>query len=86
MQLGKLRGIALATAAAGMFAMTAAGPAAAAQAGKVKCVGVNSCKGQSECKAGKSSCKGLNSCKGKGMMEMSKAECKSAKAEMKKKT
>ena len=40
----KLTGIALATAAAGMFAVTAAGPAAA-QAAKVKCEGVNGCKG-----------------------------------------
>ena len=83
MKVGKLTGIALATAAAGMFAMTAAGPAAAGQAGNVKCMGVNSCKGHSECKSAKSSCKGLNSCKGKGMMEMTKAECKHAKAEMK---
>ncbi len=34
----------------------------------VKCVGGNSCKGQSACKAGNHSCKGLNSCKGQGFV------------------
>lgn len=80
----KLTGIALATAAAGMFAMTAAGPAAA-QAAKVKCEGVNACKGQGGCKGAKNSCKGHNSCKGQGFMEMSEADCAKAKAAMKKK-
>ena len=45
---------------------------------KVHCVGVNSCKGQSECKTASSSCKGLNSCKGQGFLSMTKAECDSA--------
>ena len=89
MNVKKLTGIALATAAAGMFAMTAAGPVAA-QAAKVKCEGVNACKGQSGCKGEKSasreksSCKGLNACKGQGWTEMSQADCDKAKAEMKK--
>ena len=83
MRVGKLTGIALATAAAGMFAMTAAGPAAA-QAAKVKCEGVNSCKGHGGCKSASNSCKGQNACKGKGFMEMSQAECDKAKMEMKK--
>jgi len=83
MRMKKLTGIALATAAAGLFAMTAAGPAAA-QGAKVKCEGVNACKGQSDCKAGKSECKGLNACKGQGFKEMSKAECDKAKMSMKK--
>ena len=83
MRVGKLTGIALATAAAGMFAMTAAGPAAA-QAAKVKCEGVNSCKGHGGCKSASNSCKGQNACKGKGFMEMSQAECDKAKMEVKK--
>ena len=83
MKMNKLTGMALATAAAGMFALTAAGPSAA-QAAKVKCEGVNACKGQSECKMGKSECKGLNECKGQGMKEMSKADCDKAKMAMKK--
>ena len=83
MRMKKLTGIALATAAAGMFAMTAAGPVAA-QGAKVKCEGVNSCKGQSDCKTAKSECKGHNACKGQGYKEMSKAECDKAKMSMKK--
>ena len=83
MNVKKLTGIALATAAAGMFAMTAASPVAAQEA-KVKCEGVNACKGQSECKGAKSSCKGLNACKGQGFKEMSKGDCDKAKMEMKK--
>ena len=83
MRVGKLTGIALATAAAGMFAMTAAGPAAA-QAAKVKCEGVNSCKGHGSCKSANNSCKGQNACKGKSFMEMSEAECDKAKIAMKK--
>jgi hypothetical protein len=83
MKMKRLTGIALATAAAGMFAMTAAGPAAA-QAAKVKCEGVNACKGQGGCKSAKNSCKGQNACKGQGFVEMTKADCDKAKAEMKK--
>ena len=83
MKAGKLTGIALAAAAAGMFAMTAAGPAAA-QAAKVKCEGVNGCKGHGSCKSASNACKGQNACKGKSFSEMSQAECDKAKMEMKK--
>ena len=81
MKMKNLTGIALATAAAGMFAVTAAGPAAA-QAAKVKCEGVNACKGQGGCK-GVAGCTGKNACKGQGFKEMSQADCDKAKAEMK---
>ena len=40
----------------------------------VKCVGGNSCKGQSACKGGNHSCKGLNSCKGQGFVQTSSAQ------------
>jgi hypothetical protein len=83
MKVRKITGIALATAAAGMFAMTAAGPAGA-QAAKVKCEGVNACKGQGGCKSAKNDCKGKNACKGQGWTEMSQADCDKAKAAMKK--
>ena len=83
MKANKLTGIALAAAAAGMFAMTAAGPAAG-QAAKVKCEGVNSCKGNGSCKGASNSCKGQNACKGKSFTEMTQADCDKAKAEMKK--
>jgi len=63
----KLTGIALATAAAAMFA---AAPVSAAEGSgeTVKCMGVNACEGKSSCKTANSSCKGLNSCKGQGFV------------------
>ncbi len=84
MRMKKLTGVALATAAAGMFAMTAAGPVSA-QAAKVQCMGVNACKGLSDCKLPKSQCKGLNECKGQGFKELSQADCDKAKMAMKEK-
>ena len=88
MNAKKLTGLALATAAAGLFA-TAMIPAANAAKhegeAKVKCEGVNSCKGTSACGTATSACKGQNSCKGKGWLFMSKAECDAAKAKMEKK-
>ena len=85
----RLTGIALATAAAGLFALGATGPAKAAShagaaADMVKCEGVNACKGKGGCKGAKNECKGQNACKGQGFTEMSKADCDKAKAEMKK--
>ena len=49
----------------------------------VKCSGVNSCKGTSECKSAKNSCKGMNSCKGQGFVSMTKQACDDAKAKAK---
>jgi hypothetical protein len=83
MKVSKLTGIALATAAAGMFAMTAVSPAAA-QAAKIHCEGINSCKGLTDCKGAKNACKGLNQCKGQGFKSMTQVDCTKAKAEMKK--
>jgi len=62
------------TTAAAIFAIgTLASPAFAAG---VKCVGTNSCKGQSACKSASNACKGQNACKGKGFTEISTAaEC-----------
>jgi hypothetical protein len=40
----------------------------------VKCVGGNSCKGQSACKGGNHSCKGLNACKGQGFVTTASAQ------------
>ena len=72
---------ALAAAAAALFLNGA--PALADQpAGeaKVKCEGVNSCKGKSNCSTAHNECAGKNSCAGKGMLEMTQAECDAAKA------
>ncbi|MEL4179091.1 BufA2 family periplasmic bufferin-type metallophore [Roseateles sp. PN1] len=70
-------GLSIAAAAATLFA--AAGFATVAQAadgdmGKVKCSGINGCKGSSECKTAKSECKGHNSCKGQGWVSKKTAE------------
>jgi hypothetical protein len=75
--------LALAAAAAVMFA-TVSINAAAADEGKVKCEGVNACKGQSACKTAKNACKGQNACKGAGFLELTKAECEAAHAQAKK--
>ncbi len=65
-------------AVAGMVAMTglsAAAPAYAADE-NVKCYGVNTCKGTSDCKSGNHECKGQNSCKGQGFKAEAAAKCK----------
>jgi len=75
----KMTSVALAAAAAVMFSTAFVGTASADEA-KVKCEGVNSCKGKSACKSANNSCKGQNSCKGKGFVEMTQAKCDAAKA------
>jgi uncharacterized membrane protein len=73
----------LAAAAAAIFVSGSATESVAAHhegGGKVKCEGVNSGKGQSECKTDHSSCGGHNDCAGKGWVEMSAEECDKAKA------
>ena len=74
--------VALAAAAAVMFS-TVAVTTASADYAKVKCSGVNSCKGQSACKSANNSCKGQNSCKGTGFKMMTQADCDAAKAKAK---
>ena len=46
-----------------------------ASTAKVKCSGINSCKGKSACATASTSCSGQNSCKGKGWIKTSKSEC-----------
>ena len=65
-----------AASAATLFATASLAPIASAQS-KVRCAGINSCKGTSACKTSLSSCKGKNSCKGLGWNEMSSEECTS---------
>jgi len=76
----KMSGVALAAAAAMVFSMAAVTTDSEADEAKVKCEGVNSCKGKSACKSANNSCKGQNSCKGKGYLEMTQAKCDAAKA------
>ena len=74
-----VKGAIIATAVAGLF--LAKGALAADEGGgkaeaKVKCQGVNECKGKAACAGGGHECAGENSCKGKGWIEMSAADCK----------
>lgn len=66
-------------AAAAAFALLSSGvlsSTAVARDGGVKCAGVNSCKGHSECKTATHDCKGMNSCKGDGWVnKASEQEC-----------
>ena len=75
-----LSGIALATAAAAVFAAgSLMAPAAQAADAKVHCSGINSCKGTAECKTAKNECKGHNSCKGQGWVTKDSAkDCEAA--------
>ena len=75
----KFSSIALATTAALMFS-TAPLMTAQADDAKVKCEGVNACKGTSACATADTACKGKNACKGKGFVMSTKAECDAAKA------
>ena len=68
----KISGVALAAAAATMFAVA---PMSASAGAKGKCVGGNSCKGTSACATATTSCAGQNSCKGQGWVKLTKAEC-----------
>jgi len=72
--------IALASTAAALFAMGATVTSTAQAADmSVKCAGLNSCKGHSDCKTAKNECKGMNSCKGQGWNAKASAqECTSA--------
>lgn len=83
MHTNKATRAAIATAAALLFSNMAVAPANAADA-KVKCEGVNSCKGTTACSTATNACQGQNSCKGRGYLLLSQADCDAAKAKMKK--
>jgi hypothetical protein len=83
MHTNKATRAAIATAAALLFSNMAVVPAQAADA-KVKCEGVNSCKGTSACSTANNACQGQNKCKGHGYLLLTQAECDAAKAKMKK--
>jgi uncharacterized membrane protein len=42
---------------------------------KVRCEGINACKGKSACHTDKTTCAGENACKGQGWVEVAKKEC-----------
>ncbi|MCW5626331.1 MAG: hypothetical protein KIT73_16575 [Burkholderiales bacterium] len=70
-----LSGTAVAAIAAGLFMGGMVAPAAAADEAKVHCMGVNACKGKSDCKTAASDCKGHNACKGQGFVAMTEKQC-----------
>jgi hypothetical protein len=51
-------------------------------AAKVKCEGINECKGKSSCATAGNACAGMNSCKGKGVIEVTAKECKAKKGKV----
>ena len=73
-------------AAAGALLLSAA-PALAdhheAKEDKVKCEGVNSCKGKSDCHTADNLCAGQNGCAGKGFKNLTPEECEAAKKKAK---
>ena len=56
-------------------ALGAVSTARAADTDKVKCYGVNSCKGTGGCAGAGHSCAGKNACKGQGFVETRKDDC-----------
>ena len=78
MNATKASGIAIAAVAASLFLLAPLATAADAGAATGKCMGGNSCKGQSACKSFDHGCKGQNSCKGKGFVVTTKADCDKA--------
>ena len=60
----KVTGAALAIAAAGLFLGGAASTVSAAEAGKIHCVGLNACKGTSDCKTATMPARGKTNAKG----------------------
>jgi hypothetical protein len=46
---------------------------------KIKCSGINGCKGKASCASATNDCAGKNGCKGKGWIEVTAKECKDKK-------
>ncbi len=69
--------IASAALALAVSGTTFVAPAAAASddEAKVHCVGVNACKGMSDCKTASNDCAGMNSCKGHGFVGLTASQC-----------
>ena len=71
------KGILIASAVATLITSGSLVAQAADKAGgdKVRCAGINECKGHGSCAGEGHSCSGKNSCKGQGWVETSAAEC-----------
>lgn len=69
-------GLAIAAAAAVLFATAPIAAGAAEQGAQTgRCMGANGCKGQSACKTAKNDCAGQNACKGQGYIDTTKEDC-----------
>lgn len=72
----------IAMSVAGLLVAGASGMAFAQTAtkdAKVKCAGINACKGKGSCSSADNGCKGQNGCKGKGWTETTAKACKDGK-------
>jgi hypothetical protein len=71
------KGILIASAVATLITSGSLVAQAADKAGgeKVRCAGINECKGHGSCDSAEHFCAGKNSCKGQGWVEASAAEC-----------
>ncbi|HEX6957710.1 MAG TPA: hypothetical protein VF194_06960 [Ferrovibrio sp.] len=71
--------LAVAAAAAALFATGTIALVSSPAEAAVKCIGANACKGESACQTANSACKGLNACKGQGFTELpDAAACQAA--------
>lgn len=70
------KGAFVAALAVGLFAAAVPALAHAADTDKVRCEGVNECKGKGGCHSAANACAGKNGCKGKGVVDMSAKDCK----------
>ena len=77
-----MKGAFVAAAVAGLFAAGTPAVVKAAAGDKVKCSGINDCKGKGGCKGPGMSCKGMNACKGKGWVEVTEKECNDKKGKV----
>lgn len=83
MKASKTTNIAMAVAAATLFAFAPISSTMASSDANVKCYGVNKCKGNNDCKSATNACKGQSACKGQGFVAMSAATCDKIGGEVK---
>jgi uncharacterized membrane protein len=70
------KGALVAAIAAGLFSAGLPVDSRAADSDKVRCHGINACKGKGACNGADHACAGKNSCKGKGWIETTEKQCK----------
>ena len=73
MMIKKTSGASIAIAAVALLA--SAPVTVSASSDKVRCFGVNGCRGHGSCATANNQCAGQNACKGQGVLEMSEAAC-----------